>query len=76
MATMFDGMSLEEVASVVREHYSTVPLSEREAELEQIARDYSAKPLLVAIMELIMMMGDVPIEKLKYLPEKFRVAQA
>ncbi|MCE1226512.1 MAG: hypothetical protein LWW87_08520 [Geobacteraceae bacterium] len=69
-------VSFDEVVELGQEYRSTFSLSERKDELERIARDYSAKPLLVALMELLLTGDDVSVDDLKYLPEKFRVAQA
>lgn len=69
-------MSFEEVEALGEEYRSTLSLAERKAEFEQITREYSAKPLLVALMELLLIGDDVSVDDLKYLPEKFRVAQA
>lgn len=64
-------IDFDELVALGEESRSTVPLSERKAEVDQIAREYSAKPILVALMELLLTGDDVPIEKLRYVPEKY-----
>jgi len=64
-------MDFDELVALGEEYRSTVPLSERKAEVDQIAREHSAKPILVALMELLLTGDDVPIEKLRYVPEKY-----
>jgi hypothetical protein len=64
-------IKVEELKTWADEYRLVVPLNERIKEVDKIADEYRGKPLLVAVMEILLMGPELPIHSLRYLPIKF-----
>ncbi|MDK9717949.1 MAG: hypothetical protein OEL57_08585 [Trichlorobacter sp.] len=64
-------INIEEVEVEAAEYRARTPLDERIKEVDRYAADPNCKPLSIAVIELLLIGNDMPMESLRYLPAEY-----